>query len=133
MTLGVRVIAVGENETVLLVKHTYVPGWHLPGGGVERGETARQSAEKELLEEAGIGANGGLEPLSVFANHRASKRDHVVLFLCRNWQKVHEFTPNREIAEIGFFPVDALPPETTGPTRSRIEEALGSRRFPEFW
>jgi len=143
MTLGVRILVTGEKDTVLLVRHTYVSGWHLPGGGIEKGETAKQAAEKELLEETGIMVGSELEPLAVFANRRASKRDHVVLFLCRDWQTHRAFVPNREIAEIGFFPLNALPSGTTQPTRSRIKEALvtGNKsqpttttpRFPEFW
>ena len=44
MTFGVRgVIHDAGNNAVFLVRHTYVPGWHFPGGGVEAGETALES------------------------------------------------------------------------------------------
>ncbi|HYV61483.1 MAG TPA: NUDIX domain-containing protein, partial [Bryobacteraceae bacterium] len=39
MTLGVRALVVDGSGCILLVKHSYVSGWHLPGGGVEAGET----------------------------------------------------------------------------------------------
>ena len=40
LTLGVRaVIHDREANAILLIRHTYVPGWQLPGGGVEVGET----------------------------------------------------------------------------------------------
>lgn len=133
MTLGVRVIVVGEQESVLLVRHTYVPGWHLPGGGIEKGETAKQAALKELDEETGIRPVEELEMLAVFANRRASRRDHVVLFRCRKWEIVRDFQPNREIAEIGFFPLDDLPEDITGPTRARLNEVFGKGGFPEHW
>jgi len=51
MTLGVRAIVFDEQKnSVFLVKHTYVPGWQLPGGGVDSGETFGQALEKELRE-----------------------------------------------------------------------------------
>ena len=41
MTLGVRALIYDRhNDSVFLIRHTYVPGWQLPGGGVEVGETA---------------------------------------------------------------------------------------------
>jgi ADP-ribose pyrophosphatase YjhB (NUDIX family) len=133
MTLGVRVIIRDDDDRVLLVRHSYVPGWHLPGGGVEKGETIAQAAAKELIEETGIEAAGTMELLAFFANQRASKRDHVALVMFADWQQKHEFKPNREIAETGFFARNGLPPDTTSPTASRIEEAFGNRNFPAYW
>ena len=39
MTLGVRAVVLDGENRVFLVKHCYVSGWHLPGGGVEVGES----------------------------------------------------------------------------------------------
>ena len=44
MTLGVRGVVLNGDNSVFLVKHSYVSGWHLPGGGVEVGETLRRCA-----------------------------------------------------------------------------------------
>ena len=58
MTLGVRAVVLNGENRVFLVKHSYVTGWHLPGGGVEVGETFRDALQRELAEEAGIELSG---------------------------------------------------------------------------
>ncbi len=53
MTLGVRAIVFDEkNNSIFLVKHTYVPGWQLPGGGVDSGETFGQALERNCVRKA---------------------------------------------------------------------------------
>ena len=81
MTLGVRAVVVDGESRVFLVKHSYVAGWHLPGGGVEAGETLQASLTRELLEEGGITPLGPLALHGVFFNARVSRRDHVRLRL----------------------------------------------------
>ncbi len=123
MTLGVRIVLVNEKQEVLLVRHSYVEGWYLPGGGVERGETLEEAARKEVLEEACIRVDQ-LELKSIHYNINASPRDHVALFLCEQYEQVQVFVPNREISEIGFFPLDGLPSGATRATRRRLEEVF---------
>ena len=50
MTLGVRAVVLDSDNKVFLVKHSYVAGWHLPGGGVEVGETFMEALTRELVE-----------------------------------------------------------------------------------
>lgn len=133
MTLGVRILAQDEKGRILLVRHTYLKGWHLPGGGVEKHETVFEAAAKELLEETGYEANSSMKMISVYANRRASPRDHVVLFHADKIRKVQEFSPNAEIAEAGFFEIEQLPKDVSDAARLRIREVLDLRQFSELW
>lgn len=122
MTLGVRAVVLGPGRQVLLVRHTYVAGWHLPGGGVEPGETVREAVARELEEEAGVALLGEPRLHGVFFNSFLSRRDHVLVFVVERFRTGPVELPSREIAEARFFPLDALPPETTPGTRRRLHE-----------
>uniref|UniRef100_UPI00262C4CB2 NUDIX domain-containing protein n=1 Tax=uncultured Rhizobium sp. TaxID=155567 RepID=UPI00262C4CB2 len=80
MTLGVRAACYDEAGQIFLVRHSYVPGWHLPGGGVERGETVMDALAKELREEGNLEIIGPTSLFHVYFNRRISRRDHVVLY-----------------------------------------------------
>src|SRR5215218_1107425 len=85
LTLGVRAAVISPANEVFLVKHTYVPGWHLPGGGVEASETALAALVRELLEEACIELAGEPPLYGIYFNKRASRRDHVLLYVVRDF------------------------------------------------
>jgi ADP-ribose pyrophosphatase YjhB (NUDIX family) len=121
MTLGVRGVALDEAGRVLLVRHTYAPGWHLPGGGVESGETALAAAAREMAEEGGVEAIGAPRLIGFYANHANFPNDHIALYRFDAWRPCPARGDN-EIAERGFFALDALPEGTTGGTRRRLAE-----------
>ena len=134
MTLGVRAMVVNEaDNSVFLVRHTYVPGWYMPGGGVERGQTLRQALAMELAEEGNIFLTCEPELFGVYFNAGSSVRDHVALFICRSWQQPSPRLPDREISEAGFFPLAALPEGTSESTRRRIGEVMSGARAEELW
>lgn len=133
MTLGVRAAVLRDEREVLLVRHTYTPGWHLPGGGVETGETLLQALEKELHEEARIRLAGAPLLHGVFFNRAISRRDHVAVFVVRDFVVEEAKQPDREIAEARFFALDDLPAATTGGTRRRLEEIIMGNPPPVDW
>ena len=133
MTLGVRALVIDGQGRILLVKHSYVGGWHLPGGGVETGETLAQALARELREEGNIEITAPPRLHGLFFNNRASRRDHVALFVVRAFRQSAVPVPDREIVAHGFFAADELPNDTTAATRARIIEVLGGAPVSERW
>lgn len=133
MTLGVRGVVLDRENRVFLIRHTYVPGWHLPGGGVETGETALEALGRELREEACIAMDEPPSLFGVFFNNHVSRRDHVLVYVIRRFTVLQAKQPDREIAEAGFFPLDRLPEETTSATRSRLAEILEGQPPSPHW
>ncbi|WP_245426726.1 NUDIX domain-containing protein [Mesorhizobium sp. YM1C-6-2] len=134
MTFGVRGLVYDADQTsVFLIRHTYVPGWQLPGGGVEVGETAIEALQRELFEEGNIEIAGSPLLKSIHFNRQASRRDHVALYLVESYRQTAPKLPDREIAEGGFFPLDRLPDMTTPATRRRIAEVFGGAPASPDW
>jgi 8-oxo-dGTP pyrophosphatase MutT (NUDIX family) len=132
-TLGARGLVIDGHGRVFLVKHSYVDGWHMPGGGVETGETMLTALARELAEEGNIKLRGQPQLFAVYFNARVSRRDHVGLYIVRDFLQDAPPRPNREIIEHGFFAVDALPEDTTRATRARIAEVFGGVPVSELW
>ena len=133
MTLGVRGLVIDEAGRILLVQHSYVRGWHLPGGGVETNESMLQALARELAEEGNIRLTGAPRLHGIFFNCRASKRDHVAVYVVDDFRQDGPFQPNREISVASCFAVNELPNETTSGTRARIAEVLGGAPMSEHW
>jgi len=133
MTLGVRAVVLDRNNKVFLVKHSYVSGWHLPGGGVETGETFREALRRELAEEGRIELAGEPSLHGLFLNSHVSRRDHVAVYVVRQFSQDRLPEANREIVACGFFDAAALPEETTPGTCLRIAEVLGGRTPIATW
>jgi ADP-ribose pyrophosphatase YjhB (NUDIX family) len=134
MTLGVRgLVHDRETRSVFLIRHTYVPGWQLPGGGVETGETMEESLRRELEEEGNIEIVGPPRLVSIHHNRLTSRRDHVAFYLVEQFRQTGPKRPDREIAEAGFFPLDALPQGVTPATLRRIREVFDDAAVSPHW
>jgi 8-oxo-dGTP pyrophosphatase MutT (NUDIX family) len=133
LTLGARGIVIDGDGRLLLIRHTYQPGWMFPGGGVEFAETIETALARELDEEAGVILTGPVELFGIYSNHRVFPGDHVALYTIRQWRIDRVAVPSREIAEMGFFHPDAPPSGTTAGTQRRIEELMGRRERQTIW
>ena len=132
ITLGVRGVAQDDEGRILLVEHTYVPGWHLPGGGVESDETAADALTREMAEEAGLRLTEPPRLVSVHDNSRRFRGDHVLVFRCGAFETC-EPNSRGEIARRAWFHLNALPKDVTCATRARLDEVLSGAPLSPFW
>lgn len=133
LTIGVRALVLDEQGRVFLVKHSYVAGWHMPGGGVEVGETLIAALGRELFEEGNITLDAPPRLFAIYYNRRVARRDHVALYVVRSFRQIAPPQPNREIIAHGFFAPDALPEGATEATRRRVAEVLAGQPVSELW
>lgn len=108
--LGVRVMLV-KDDSVLLVYHSYLPGWHFPGGGMKRNETLLEAAQREAYEETGAVITGNMHLLGIYTGSGRGRNDHTAVF----WSDEFVLQPPTdrwEIVGCAFFSLDNLPPGT---------------------
>ncbi len=133
LTLGVRAVLRSDEGKYLLVRHTYTSGWHFPGGGVEKGQTAEAALRAELQQETGLVLVGHPVLQGVFLNSAISKRDHVLVYTCDSSGELPSRAPSREIAEFNYFGVDDLPEDIDPGTKRRIQEVEGLCTQQAYW
>jgi 8-oxo-dGTP pyrophosphatase MutT (NUDIX family) len=132
MTMGARGVLI-DGEKILLIRHTYVPGWQFPGGGTDPGESLEQCMRREVLEEAKYKVGGRAELFGIYHNVQVTNRDHVALYLCREFERVETFQPNLEIAEMAWFDHKMLPPDVSRSTRQRVAEIFSQAEQSPNW
>ena len=132
LTMGVRAVVRDEAGGVLLIRHSYVGGWHLPGGGVDRNETIHQAMARELREEVGLEVVGAAQLLGLYGRFRHGASDHVAVFVVEQWAGTPA-VDGLEIVEFGFFPADRLPGDVTPATRRRLGELWNGEPVTDLW
>jgi len=136
LTIGAQGVVLngdGRDAQVLLVRHTYRPGWHFPGGGVERNETVMSALTRELAEEAAVRLIGVPSLFGIYANFQMFPSDHIALFVVRDWEQPAPHVPDREIAECRLFPVSQLPIDVRPSVARRLDEILTGRPISTDW
>lgn len=133
LTLGVRAVVRSNDGMFLLVRHTYTPGWHFPGGGVEKGQAAELALRDELRQETGLLIVGKPILHGLFYNNNVSMRDHVLVYICEVQGGLEAKPKSLEIAEIGYFSFEDLPLDTDPGTARRIREMVFGDERTEVW
>ena len=132
-TLGVQGVVVDSEGGILLVRHSYVRGWHLPGGGVERNECLEQALLRELREESGVVVNAKPTLHGIFSNFERSPGDHIAVYVVRDWHKAATSRRNLEIVEQRFFGMTELPDNIIPGARRRLEEVFRGSEISNEW
>jgi 8-oxo-dGTP diphosphatase len=106
----VDVIIEIDGGVVLIRRKSPPPGWALPGGFVDRGESVAEAARREAKEETGLDVEI-TELLGVYSDPKRDPRGFFTIstvFIGRA-----AGTPNGgdDAAEARVFPMDALPPD----------------------
>ena len=131
VALGAHALIVDSSGKVLLVRHSYMSGWSLPGGGVGRGEPPEKALLRELAEEIGTIRADAPQFVGIFSRRAGWATNVVILYRLMNAQV--DFTPNFEVREICFADPANPPPGTAAGTVRRLGEF--SRKAPPgpYW
>lgn len=106
--LTVDCIIRNEAGHVLLIKRRFPPpGWALPGGFVDRGETLEQAVARELQEETGLTLTEARQ-FRAYSDPQRDRRHHVVSVIFAGKARGEPRAAD-DAAEVRFFPLDQLP------------------------
>jgi len=133
MTLGAQGVVIDDADRVLLVRHSYRPGWFFPGGGVEWGETLEEALARELEEEVGVTLNASPALHGMFSNNSNFPGDHIAVYLVRAWTRRDGYRQKHEIAEAEMFAHNDVPATTDPGTRNRLAEIFGHAPLSPKW
>lgn len=124
-------LVLDKNNRLLLHKRSDNGYWGLPGGFMELGASAEETARREIYEETGI-ILGEMELFNVYSGNSRQQilenghkfYDVIILFKCEDFKG--EITLNNESLDVKFFTLDSLP-DRLFPSQKDIFEDLLSK------
>jgi 8-oxo-dGTP diphosphatase len=127
-------VALWYQGEILLVQNSYVPYRSLPGGYVNRSETGRDAAVRELREETGVEARPFELKLALDQWHDwEGKREHVEIFELELKEPISIKVDNREVIEASFVAPDkALAMQLFPPLREVIQRRVTGKTEEDF-
>ncbi|WP_202899165.1 NUDIX domain-containing protein [Methylocapsa aurea] len=129
--LGVRALVLDRQGRVFVVRHSRVPGCHLPGGAVEPGESAPMALARELEQRRRILLSSAPHLHGLFFDERT--REHLACYVVRDFRQAQPYEADWATAKAGFFAADELPAAPSRATRARLDEVLHGASISMSW
>lgn len=126
---------VRKGDSILMVKTRYRPYWEFPGGKAEKYEAPEVAAIRETKEEARVFIKSFDRKLGTYAHNYLKRRVTIHVYIADEWEELDLWTPNMEISERQFFPLNDLPKDISPATMKRISEYMTTppREFSASW
>jgi 8-oxo-dGTP diphosphatase len=101
--LPLALLAVWREGRCLMVRNAFRGSWELPGGMIERGESPRQAAVRELLEEASqVAQDVSLAGVATFRLGDEQRLEYGAVF-SGHCSRLKPFLVNDEVSEIVWW------------------------------
>ena len=131
VSFGACALIVDPDGRVALVRHTYMSGWALPGGGVKRAEPPADAVLREMREELGTLCCDAPVLFGLYTRRSGWATNVIAVYRLMNSSL--DYRPNFEISDLEFFDPAAPPPDSTAGTLRRLAEFTGKAPLSAYW